>query len=82
MLYRYIISLTEKEMRKEGITITLAGGRLRCEYIIHVDMEDSRPDLKAKFKDILEKVNEVNKETVALPVLGMNFSQETIILPA
>jgi hypothetical protein len=45
-------------------------------------MEDSRPDLKAKFKDVLEKVDELNKETVALPALGMNFSQETITLPA
>ena len=82
MLYRYIISLTEKEMKNEGITITLAGGRLNCEYIIHVNMEDSRPDLKAKFKDVLVKVDELNKETVALPALGMNFSQETITLPA
>ena len=73
--------LTEKEMRSEGIAITLAGSKLNCEYIIHVNMEDSRPDLKAKFKDILERVDELNKETVALPALGMNFSP-TITLPA
>ena len=69
-------------MRHEGITITSAGGRLNCEYIIHVNMENIRLDLKAKFKDVLEKVDEFKTETVALPALGMNLSQETITLPA
>lgn len=57
-------------MKREGVATTTAGRNFSCDFIIHINMEDSHVDLKDKFKTVLEKVDELNKKSVALPALG------------
>ncbi|VDI00521.1 Hypothetical predicted protein [Mytilus galloprovincialis] len=64
----------KKEMKREGVATTTAGRNFSCDFIIHINMEDSHVDLKDKFKTVLEKVDELNKKSVALPALGAGIS--------
>ena len=57
-------------MKREGVATTIAGINFSCDFIIHINMENSHVDLKDKFKTVLEKVDELNKTSVALPALG------------
>ncbi|VDH94340.1 Hypothetical predicted protein, partial [Mytilus galloprovincialis] len=74
------VPATKKKMRTEGVVTTTAGRNFICDFIIHINMENSHVDLKDKFKTILEKVDELNKTSVALPALGARkgYSIETI----
>lgn len=68
------VPAAKKEMKREGVATTTAGSNFNCDFIIHINMEDSHVDLKDKFKIVLEKVDELNKKTVALPALGAGIS--------
>ncbi|VDI06299.1 Hypothetical predicted protein, partial [Mytilus galloprovincialis] len=68
------VPAAKKEMRNEGVATTIAGRNFSCDFIIHINMEDSHVDLKAKFKTVLEKVDELDKKSVALPALGAGIS--------
>ncbi|XP_052101663.1 protein mono-ADP-ribosyltransferase PARP14-like isoform X2 [Mytilus californianus] len=68
------VPAAKKEMKREGVATTTAGSNFSCDFIIHINMEDSHMDLKAKFETVLEKVDELNKTSVALPALGAGIS--------
>ncbi|XP_071169371.1 protein mono-ADP-ribosyltransferase PARP14-like [Mytilus edulis] len=68
------IPASKKEMKRDGVATTIAGRNLSCDFIIHINMEDSHVNLKNKFKTVLEKVDELNKPSVALPALGAGIS--------
>lgn len=57
-------------MMREGVATTIAGRNFRCDYIIHINMEDNHVGLKDKFTTVLGKVDELNKTSVALSALG------------
>ncbi|XP_071169430.1 protein mono-ADP-ribosyltransferase PARP14-like [Mytilus edulis] len=69
-----LVPAAKKEMKREGVATTTAGTNFSCDFIIHINMEDSHVDLKDKFKTVLEKVDELNKKSVALPALGAGIS--------
>ncbi|CAC5404074.1 PARP10_14_15 [Mytilus coruscus] len=68
------IPTAKKEMKRKGVATTIAGSNFSCDFIIHINMEDSHEDLKDKFKTVLEIVDELNKTSVALPALGAGIS--------
>ncbi|CAG2243958.1 unnamed protein product [Mytilus edulis] len=69
-----LVPAAKKEMKREGVATTTAGRNFSCDFIIHINMEDSHVDLKDKFKTVLEKVDELNRKSVALPALGAGIS--------
>ncbi|CAG2225270.1 PARP10_14_15 [Mytilus edulis] len=68
------VPAAKKEMKREGVATTIAGRNFSCDFIIHINMENSHVDLKDKFKTVLEKVDALNKTSVALPALGAGIS--------
>ncbi|KAK3094887.1 hypothetical protein FSP39_007507 [Pinctada imbricata] len=70
------VKLQRRDMKDKGVAVTTcgSGSGLNCKMIIHVDVESYSTHLKALITKTLEKANEIDCNSIALPALGQVYN--------
>jgi O-acetyl-ADP-ribose deacetylase (regulator of RNase III) len=70
-------------MRREGgVAVTDAGGQLKCKKIFHVVAVPEEKSWQRVVKNILEKAEALQLQSIAIPALGTGIYTEPVSFPS